>query len=866
MKGTRITKNISDLNENTTELSAGKRTLRFFFVLAFLTALSATAQQNAVIKATHTEHAITIDGLFNEPAWNQAEVIDFFVQREPAEGSPATRRTEIRILFGADNLYVGATLYDSPGEIENNLGRRDEFNRADWFLISFDSYFNRRTAYTFGVNAAGVQLDGQQGRIPTSGSTGNSRIEGLDTSWDAIWFSEVKITNDGWTAELRIPYSMLRFPEVEEQIWGLYITRRIPRLGEVTEWPYISRTERTNLVARYGQIQEIRNLEPRRNLQFRPYLLSGIDIFENPAKPGKADYNARFDVGGDVKVGLGPNIMLDATINPDFGQVEDDPAVLNLTAFETLYTEKRPFFVEGAEIFRFGIGLSSLFYTRRIGARDPIIGAAKVSGRSAGGLSFGLLGTSAGHDFKPAHNYGVARASQQLGSFSSAGGILTFYESPGESGSGWQSMTGGVDWDMRFGENRYSFEGIAAFANRKALMPKQEDQLGFMGGLVMKKREGIIDGHITLLVFSDRYNPNDMGWTSFEQNFYESWSGLTYNINAGQPFGQFQRANVRLYHRQRYSYLQWWNMGDFFQARTEWMTVNSQLIRFSSSFSEIIGGYDIWETRGLDRWAKPWSVMFSGEYNTDDRRNWMVTSEGSFKYAGDGGKIYMLGMTGKLDVGTRFSFSGSLKGDWERAITAWASNESFQESGEGWMIGNRAVQPNELGPAEYTTIDDRGQLAALLANRPEYSPGFHFVPVFGKRNTGSLDFTLRGAVTFTNTLSFQIYSQLFLAKGKYDDFSLLVNPDRLISFNGFPKAQNFAYQNLQSNFVMRWEYRPGSTLFLVWSHGRNARDEANPLAPLVRSPYDRPLNKQMGDVFGMFPHNSIMMKISYAIF
>lgn len=866
MEETLTTEPIYEISEKVMKGTTGNKGIPFYIILAFFAVFTATAQQNANIKATHTEQSITIDGLFNEPAWSDAEVIEYFVQREPAEGALATRRTEVRILFGADNLYVGATLYDSPDKIENNLGRRDEFNRADWFLVSFDSYFNRRTAYTYGVNAAGVQLDGQQGRIPTSGSSANSRIEGLDTSWDAIWFSAVTITEDGWTAEFRIPYSMLRFPDVEEQTWGLHITRLIPRLGEVTEWPYIPRTERTNLVARYGQIHEIRSLKPRRNLQFRPYLLSGIDIFENATTPGKADYNTRLDVGGDVKVGLGPNIMLDATINPDFGQVEDDPAVLNLTAFETLYTEKRPFFVEGAEIFRFGIGLSSLFYTRRIGARDPIIGAAKVSGRSAGGLSFGLLGTSAGHDFKLAHNYGVARASQQIGKFSSAGGIITFYQSPAESGSGWQSMTGGVDWDMRFGENRYSFEGIAAFANRKALIAEQQDQRGFMGGLVMKKREGIIDGHVTLLVFSDQYNPNDIGWTSFEQNFYESWSGLTYNINAGQPFGKFQRANIRLYHRQRYSYLQWWNMGDFFQARTEWMTINSQLIRFSSSFSEIIGGYDIWETRGLDRWARPWSIMFTGEYNTDDRRNWMVTPEGSFKYAGDGGKIYMIGMTGKLNVGARFSFSGSLKGDWERANTAWASNESFRETGEGWMIGNRSVNPNDLAPAEYTAFNDRDLLGPILADRPVYSPGYYFVPVFGKRNTGSLDFTLRGAVTFTNTLSFQIYSQLFLAKGKYDDYSLLVNPDRLVSFSQFPKTQNFAYQNLQSNFVMRWEYRPGSTLFLVWSHGRHARDEVNPLAPLVHSPYDRSLNQQVGDVFGRFPDNSFMMKISYAIF
>jgi hypothetical protein len=840
--------------------------LKIFLPCLLFPAGILNAQQNYAIRAAKADHHLTIDGILNEQDWGKAEVIRHFVQREPAEGAPATRLTEIRILFGADNVYVGAEMYDTPGEVENTLGRRDEFNRADWLLVSFDSYFNRRTAYTFAINAAGVQLDGIQGRIPTTGTTVNSRIEGLDSSWDAIWFSAVSITDKGWSAEMRIPYSMLRFPGVEEQTWGVHITRRIPRLGEVTEWPYIPRTERTNLVARYGQLQEIKNLEPRRNLQIRPYILAGLDVFESASNPGNGDHNTRFDAGGDIKVGLGPNIMLDATVNPDFGQVEADPAVLNLTAFETLYTEKRPFFVEGAEIFQFGIGRSSLFYTRRIGARDPIIGAAKVSGRSAGGLSFGLLGTSSGHDFRLTHNYGVARASQQIGSYSSAGGILTVYESPAETGSGWKSMTGGVDWDLRFGQNRYSFEGIAAFANREPLSPDKEAQRGFMGGLIMKKREGVIDGHITLLVFSDRYNPNDIGWTSFEQNFYEAWSGLTYNINAGQPFGHFQRANIRLYHRQRYSYLQWWNMGDFFSIRSEWMTLNAQLVRFSTSFSEVIGGYDIWETRGLDRWARPHTIMFAGEYNTDERRNWMVTSEGSLKFAEDGGKLYMVGVKGNLDVGTRFSFTGSIKSEWERSNTAWASNEAFRNTEGGWLIGYRPAAPGKLNHTDYLPFNDGRKLSSILSGRPEYSPGFHYVPVFGRRNSSYLDFTLRGAVTFTSTLSLQLYTQLFLAKGKYEDFSLLVHPDRLEPFTHYPKQLNFAYQNLHSNLVMRWEYRPGSTVFLVWSHGRKARDEANPLEPPIHSPYHRSLGNQIEDVFGIFPNNSFMMKVSYAIF
>ncbi len=839
---------------------------RFLILLSFLapfTCIPVFSQGAPSIPAASTRSPITIDGTLDEDAWQNAPVIGDFIQLEPREGLESSRRTEVRVLFGPDDLFIGAIMYDDPSAIENNLGRRDEFNRADWLMISVDSYFNRRSAYTFAVNAAGVQLDGQQSGIR---SHGPALPVGLDPSWNAIWFSAVNITEEGWIAEIRIPYSMLRFPDVESQTWGLHITRRMPRLGEIAEWPYIPRTERSNLVARYGQITGIREIEPRRNIQFRPYLLSGLDIAENLSVPGTGVRSTRLDIGGDIKVGLGSNIMLDATVNPDFGQVEADPAVLNLTAFETFYTEKRPFFIEGADIFQFGIGISRLFYTRRIGAFEPIIGAAKVSGRSASGLSFGILGASAGANLDPSHNYGVLRASQQFGEYSSAGGILTAYRSPLSGGIGMQSMTGGVDWDTRFFGNTYSFEGIAAFSDRQSLIPGNDRESGFMSGLTFRRREGTIDGHLTLLLFSDRYNPNDIGWTSFEQNFYESWTGLTYNIRRGQAIGPFQRSNIQFYHRQRYSYLEFWNMGDFMRLRSEMMTRKFQMIRLTASFSELLGGYDIWETRGLDRWARPHHIELSGEYNTDERRNWKITPAAGHRIYGDGGSEYSLGLQGLWDIGTRFSFSGRLEGEWENSVTAWASNESFRQIDGIWQIGNEAAAPDRLEPDEYTRFDDLGLLNGIVAGLEPYMPGHYYLPMFGRRDTRSVDLTLRSSLTFTNTFSIQLYTQFFLARGMYDSFSVLTNPDQLADFGAFPKKREFNYKNLQSNLVMRWEYRPGSTVHLVWSHGRRERDELNPLAPWGSSPYRRPVDRQLGDMFRIFPHNTIMIKMDYALF
>lgn len=838
------------------------------FLILILFPVTGLCQESFSIQGEISESVITVDGHLNEDSWQLATPITDFLQYEPAEGEPSTRKTVVRLLFGKNDLYVGAIMHDDPAAIEKNLGRRDEYNMADWFMVSIDSYFNRRTAYTFAVNAAGVQLDGQQDDNKKLSVTDANPLlpAGLDPSWDAIWFSSVKITENSWVAEIRIPYSMLRYSTMESQTWGFHFRRRIPRLGEISEWPYIPRSERSNLVSGYGQVNGIKGIAHKRNLQVKPYILSGVDFFENANEPGKTDYNSKFDIGGDLKIGLGPNIMVDATISPDFGQVEADPAVLNLTAFETFFAEKRPFFLEGADIFKFGIGNSRLFYTRRFGANEPIIAAAKMSGHTESRLSFGLMGTTAGKNFNPSHNYGVVRASQMIGKHSSAGGIITYYNSPVNDGIGRQSITGGVDWDMRFNNNKYSFEGIAAFSDRHSLVGGDDDDNGFMSGLVLRKREGIIDGHFTLLMFTDKYNPNDMGWISFEQNWYQIWSNLIYKINQGKSFGPFQRGDISMHYTRRYSYLELYDMGSTINLSTNLNTKDFRFIKIGSRFNDMLGGYDLWETRGLGIWAKPRSIELSGEYSTDERRNWKITPSVSFRKYETKGSEYSLDIESILNAGTRLSFLANIEGSWENSHTAWASNESFIQDAGTWKIGNLSGSPDELTSSDYISFDDNGLLAGILADVDEFAPGQFYLPVFGERDTRSLDFTLRSSLTFTRKFSIQLYSQLFLARGRYDNFSILTNPDQMSPFTAYPKKIDFRYNNLQSNLVTRWEYRPGSAIYFVWSHGRNERDEMNPLAPWGKSLYEEPFNRQIEDVFNIFPNNSFMVKIDYAFF
>lgn len=839
------------------------RELFFTFITGLLLfPITVSAQNVRTVNAYQIDSSIQIDGYLDEEAWGQADIATDFNQFSPDEGAPATQRTEVRILYGEGGIYVGAIMYDdNPSLIEQTLGRRDDFNRADWFVVSFDSYFNRQNAFTFGVNAAGIQYDGVRGS--GGGPGGGPGISGVDESWDAVWYSEARVTNEGWVVEMQIPYSMLRFPESEIQTWGIQFTRSIPRLGELSEWPLVPRVSRDNLIAQYGLLQNIRNIEPRPNIQIRPYMVGGFNSRENSVIPGEVITDFNVDVGGDIKVGLGPNITLDATINPDFGQVEADPAVLNLTAFETFFQEQRPFFVEGIEIYEFSMGRGAdLLYTRRIGAVNPIIGATKLSGRTENGLSFGVLGAVSGDNFNPSRNYSVIRGNQQIGNYSSLGGILTFFDSPLRSDEGRRrSYVGGTDWDIRFADNNYGIRGFATFSHR-TLTNEDESETGFAASFSTNKRQGAWRGSLDAEVFSDDFNPNDLGL--LRRNNYISTSGrVEHQINGGRPFGTFQQADFDVNLSQNISYDDGLNLGFGLRTGSEWTFKSFQSVGVGLNIDQIFGGYDQFETRGLGPWAKPLSMEFELEYETDDRRLWQLSPEGAWTHYDDGGNSYALGLRANMNVGSRLDFFANLEGEWEKGVTAWASNESFRRSGSDWLIGESSSRPSQLGADDYRSFDDGGALNSVLSAMDPFSGNDYYVPVFGERDTRSIDFTFRSTVTFTRNLSLQIYNQLFLAKGKYNNFKIQQDRDTLVDFSSYPKRDEFSFNSFHSNIVMRWEYRPGSTLFLVWSHGRDVEDQINPLAPFGASPYDRPIGTQIGDTFDRLPNNSVLLKINY---
>lgn len=395
----------------------------------------------------------TLDGLLDDEAWRQATFTTDLIQKEPDQGLPSTLRTEVAFVYDGDALYVGARMFsDSPADIETVMTRRDESGVAERLIVSLDTWHDRRTAYSFAVTAAGQRVDWFH---PV-----DEEFE-RDFSFNPVWQARTRLTGEGWVAELRIPFSQLRFNDGDEQVWGLNLNRYIPRRNEDDFWVVVPRHV-TGWSSWFGDLTGVRGVRPSRRLELLPYVAGDWQVNSGRNPRAGTPFDARRDwagrVGGDAKVGLGPNLTLDATVNPDFGQLEADPAVVNLTAFETVFDERRPFFTEGSPLFT-GSG-PTYFYSRRIGASPRLLGdlkgqrdfveaprastlwgAGKLTGRLASGLSLGALAAVTGHSFadvydfdtaeegrvklEPFTGFGVVRVQQELGGGSVVGAMLT---------------------------------------------------------------------------------------------------------------------------------------------------------------------------------------------------------------------------------------------------------------------------------------------------------------------------------------------------------------------------------------------------------------------------------------------------------
>ena len=810
---------------------------------------------------------VRLDGVLDDADWQSAVPATDFVQFEPEEGVPASEPTAVRVLLEPGAVVIGAEL--EAGEVRRALARRDSRGDADEFTVALSTYNDGRTAFLFSVSAAGVQTD-----AILEGGDG-------DDSWDAVWDSAVRVTPSGWAVEMRIPYAALRFSERADS-WGVQFQRVTRATSEESFWSPVRRSDaEANFVARFGRLDGVGAVRPRRLLQAVPYSLARAERFESDAVAGTGDSDFGASVGADLKVGLTPSIVVDLTVNPDFGQVDADPAELNLSTFETFFPERRPFFLEGTQIFDldFSGGDGALLYTRRIGGSSPVLGAAKLTGRTAGGLSFGGLTALTGRDRSAERFYVSGRVRQELRGQSAVGAGVSAFGARGTDGRGAdgdrlpRSLVGAADWDARVLGGTWTLEGTAAASARAlAATPDAPAEREAGGALYVgfDKLSGYFLPGFGFRAYTGGFRLNDVG--RFRQtDLLQLRGGARWLLNRGEPVGPFRRLNLGVFTDQTWQLSDGLNRGLSARMFNRGQLLGFQNVSLSGGVGGI-GGVDVRETRGLG----PVANILRGEidlgYETDTRQRLVFEPSVELGADAEGGRRIELEFEVDWTASDRLALDVAAELGWSDGIRAWAANEGAVLMDDGRLgIGAEASLPDALAGTLVPLALDADAVAALTRGLPGYAApafpgaGAFALPLFGSRDTREADLTLRATYLFSPRLSFQLFGQLFGARGRYRDFRVLAGTEEFRDIDAaYPKRRDFSFASLRGNAVLRWELQRGSALFVVWSQSRgDGLDEEILLDGAGVSPFDRSTTDVLGDAVGAFPDDVFLVKLSW---
>ncbi|MBD3298393.1 MAG: hypothetical protein GF341_07050 [candidate division Zixibacteria bacterium] len=858
---------------------------------ATLSAAPPTDEERKQMRAIRVEGVASprIDGRLDDAVWEQAEFLSDFLQKEPVEGGQPSDSTRVAIAYDDDAIYVGARMFtDEPEAIRQHVNRRDDPGGAEQIILSLDTYRDRRTSYDFCVTSSGVRMDRYH----------SEDIEHqTDYSFDVVWEAKAHVDSLGWSAEMRIPFSQLRFSDEPEQVWGINWNRWIPAKNEDVFWVYVPRNE-TGWSSYFGNLVGISNVASSSRIELLPYLAGDATFVDrNPQNPFDDEFEGQ--IGGDLKMGLGPNLTLDATINPDFGQVEADPAEVNLSAFETFFEERRPFFVEGSQLFEaFG---PSYYYSRRIGAEPhgdvdadfadasnatTIPAAAKLTGRLQSGLSVGgLLAVTAReyastfdidtvgpshdsivtarerHEIEPPAAYGVLRLQQELGDDASTVGlILTGLGRDLDGGRLSTSLrrhaySGGLDWNWRLNNGQYELRGYAGFSHirgeQAAILEAQESSAryyqrpdaghvdidpsrtsmtGYVGSLRINRQSGrhwLWGGGIT--AETPDFEINDMGILSTADDL-SGWGWIRYRET--QPGKLFRRYSAELHHDIGFNFggvRQYTNLNLNLEATwhnymTTYMWIGGDAPAYSDNMTRggpLMREYaSVWTGAGVNsNFAATTRVSAEIDYSRNEGKGWDYSLEGDFVTRGD-----------------RWSFS---------------------------------ISP-EYGQSNFSR-----QYITQLDGGPDATFGKRYIFSWIRRS--ELAARLRLNYFFTPDLSLEVYAEPFAASGRYydhgelraartadlrtygveegttieptDDGYRVTDGDETFAF----RNADFGYLSFRSNVVLRWEFRPGSTLFFVWQQNREGSDDPGRLV--------RP--GLLFDTFSAAGRDFLAVKISY---
>lgn len=849
----------------------------------------------APLTALRSAEPITIDGRLNEAVWQGTPMVTAFIQSSPHEGEPATEHSEVRIAIDDEAIYVAAHLSDHAADsVLALLTRRDRESQSDFFTVLIDPYHDRRTGYEFTVSAAGQQSDG------TLFNDGFN-----DSAWDGVWQSAVTRNAAGWSVEIRIPFSQLRLRNVPDQVWGVNVGRGVGRKGEVSYLVPRLRGE-AGFVSRFAELRGLDGLKPRRRFEVVPYV-TARSTFESvaPGDPFRDGSTMAASVGGDLRAGLGGGLQLAATVNPDFGQVEVDPAVVNLSDVETFFEERRPFFVEGSSIFNFGFGGANnfmgfnwvdneTFYSRRIGrspeGRTPaaqftdapqgsrILGAAKITGL-VGGWNVGVLGgttertyarvsnsgVTSAHEVEPFTGYGVVRAQRDIRGGRHGIGVIGTWtgRSFGDpmlrdelnAGSllagvdGWVTLDRDRQWVLSGWGSMTRVTGTAARiaalqtgpvhyfqrpdADYLAVDSTRTSLIGGFGRLSLNRQSGATLFNAAVGAVTPGFENNDLGYI-----------GRTDLINAHVSSGYQWTTPGSWYNRAQAMaavFGRWDFGGDQtgagFWSQSDVTFKNFNSVRFNafaqpSSMSNRA-------TRGGPLMRSPGGVEFHGEWESDERKTFTWGLGASRSMTAD-------------DAGDGWSISANL--NWRPASNVTLSIGPELESNHNTVQYLRTV----VDPLATATYGRRY--------------------VLGELDQRTVAANIRANWIFTPALSLEFFAQPLISSGRYQrirelqtpggfDFldygtdgstldrgTGMVDPDGTGPAPAFSIGQpDFTFASLRGNAILRWEYAPGSALFLVWTQDRSFADGAGDFRP----------RQSFSDLLSAPGRNVLLVKASY---
>jgi hypothetical protein len=874
-----------------------KQSAAFTILYLFLFMVNLPAQTEYLPKkqcrAYRVEQPPVINGDFDDPAWQEGSWSGDFTQYEPYADRPPSQPTEFKVAYDDMNLYVAIrALDDAPDSIVSRMSRRDN-DDGDMVFVVLDSYHDLRTGFCFGVSAAGVRFD----------QIFSNNGQNEDPSWDPIWQAKSSIHDWGWGAEMKIPFTQLRFKKNSAEVWGFEVARQIYRHSEMSLWHPIPRNA-PGMIHAMGELAGLEEIEPRRQFDLTPYGVTSQNSYEpEQGNPYATGSDQKITFGLDGKVGVTNNLTLDFTLNPDFGQVEADPSEVNLTAYESYFREKRPFFIEGSSITSFNVGLGdgdvgndNLFYSRRIGRRPhgdpsldegeyvkmpqftPILGAAKLTGKTENGLSIGVLeavtadtkamidseGTERRETVEPLTNYSLVRVQKDFNKGNTIIGaastnVLRRLDGTELDFLHRSATTTGIDLSQFFGDRNYVLNASMYFSNvagsTDAITRTQtssaryyqrpdanhlqvDSSLTRLTGTGGKLEFGKIGGNWNFMFMNVFKSPgveiNDMGFMrQADYMLNVLWTG--YNFT--EPFGIFRR-----------------------------LSLNNDVYLVSNFGGEITGlGYEYNLSASFNNL---WYAWIGGGFNFMEVSTTLLRGGPSMNMP-NSGRLYMSGGTD-----SRKKLSVDISSNMHRGAEQYSGRNSSSISLTARPANTLSVS---LSPSYSSSFHELQYVTTEEAvGGPRY--------IFGQIDQKVLSMSLRINYNITPDLTIQYWGQPFIASGAYSGYKMITDPqaeefrnryreftDGQVSFSDDQfhideqmdgtadysfDDPNFTVDEWLSNLVIRWEFLPGSTAYLVWSQTREYSDPSGMFE--VWDNVDQLFSSEQ-------PNNTFLLKISYRI-